>query len=347
MAIVIGCDLHSRFQQVAVLCLETGEVGEYRLEHEGDQVRQFYGQWREPVTVAIEATGYSVWFAALMAELGHQLRVGDAGQLRAMDPRRQKTDRRDAALLAQVAATDRFPEIWVPDPARRDLRHLLLHRHRLVRARTQMKNNLHAIAMNYRLCRKRALFTAQGRAQLQALPLSGYERWRRDELLELEQLLAAKVLEADRELGKALAAWPEARQLMSHPGVGEVTALAWVGFIGNAGRFPASAQLCSYLGLAPSEASSGGRQRLGSISKQGNAFLRFALVEAAQTAVRRDVALGRWYRRLAAAKGRSRAKVAVARKLAVRLYWMSVRSVAYPDCLKGQHMQASSSRPMA
>lgn len=349
MAIVIGCDLHSRFQQVAVLDLETGEVSEHRLEHGEDQeqVREFYARWTEPVAVAVEATGYSRWFATLMSELGHRLRVGDAAQLRAMEPRRQKTDRRDALLLARVVASGRFPDIWVPEPKRCDLRHLILHRHRVVRMRTQVRNNLHAVAMNHGLCRKRALFTAVGLERLKALSLMPHEQWRCDQLLDLQSQLSARIEGANRELQAEMAAWPETALLMTHPGVGPVTALAWVAFIGDARRFESSARLCSYVGLVPTEASSGGRQRLGSISKQGNAFMRFVLAEAAQSAAQGDPVLRSFYRRLAAAKGRARAKVAVARKLAVRMYWMSVRGVAYPDCLKGQHMQVSSTRPMA
>ncbi len=348
MAIVIGCDLHSRFQQVAVMDLGTGEVlCEQRVEHEGDQVRSFYQRWSGPVAVAIEATGYTAWFAQLLAELGHQLVAGDAARLRAMEPRRQKTDRRDALHLANVFASGRYPAIWLADPARRDLRHLLLHRHRLVRTRTQVKNHLHALAMNHGLCRKRALFSVAGRQRLEALAMAPFEGWRRGELLEWLDLLTGKVQSVDQQLQQQLPAWPEAGRLMTHPGVGPVTALAWVAFVGDAGRFPGSARLCSYLGLIPREASSGGRQHLGSISKQGNGFLRFLLVEAAQTAVRGDLELGRWYRRLAAAKGRPRAKVAVARKLAVRLYWMSVRSVGYSALEVGGNMQAGSSGSLA
>jgi len=92
--------------------------------------------------------------------------------------------------------------------------------------------------------------------------------------------------------------------------------------LGPAERFGCGKQVGSYFGLIPSEHSSGGRQKLGHISKQGSAFLRFLLVEAGQTAVRYDPELGRFYRRLAARKHRALAKVAVARKLATRLYLM-------------------------
>ena len=109
---------------------------------------------------------------------------------------------------------------------------------------------------------------------------------------------------------------------MTHPGVGPVTALAMVLTLGPAERFASAKQVGSYFGLIPREESSGGKQRLGRISKQGSSFLRFLLVEAGQTAARLDPQLKRFYRRLAARKNRSVAKVAVARKLATRLYLM-------------------------
>ena len=148
---LVGCDLHARKQQVAVLDSETGEVQEVELGHQGEDVEQFYAALPRPVTVAVESTGYALWFHALMRQLGHTLLVGDAAKIRAMVVRKTKTDRRDALHLLDLLKHDRLPAIWVPDPATRDLRALLAHRTRLVRMRTMVKNGLHAIALSYRL----------------------------------------------------------------------------------------------------------------------------------------------------------------------------------------------------
>ena len=149
----VGCDLHTRTQQVAVLNTDTGEVSEHQLGHDGLAVEEFYATLPRPVTVGIESTGYAIWFHALMQRLGHTLLVGDAARIRAMVVRKTKTDRRDALHILDLLRLDRFPTIWVPDPATRDLRALLTHRMRLVRIRTMVKNGLHAIALNYRLVR--------------------------------------------------------------------------------------------------------------------------------------------------------------------------------------------------
>src|SRR5437762_7423402 len=167
----VGCDLHTRMQQVAVLDTRTGEVSERQLAHDGSAVEEFYAACPGPVTVGIESTGYATWFHTLIQRLGHTLLVGDAAKIRAMVVRKTKTDRRDALHILDLLRHDRFPAVWVPDPATRDLRALLAHRMRLVRIRTMVKNGLHAIALNYRLARGSKLLRQAGLAQLHALAL--------------------------------------------------------------------------------------------------------------------------------------------------------------------------------
>jgi transposase len=157
-------------------------------------------------------------------------------------------------------------------------------------------------------------------------------------LLQLLDGLEASITELDRAVAEQAQARPAARRLMTHPGVGPATALAFTLTMGPAERFSRGKQVASYLGLIPSEHSSGGRQqRLGHISKQGNPFLRGLLVEAAQSAVRHEPEMRRAYQRLAQRKCRGLAKVAVARKLAVRLYWMLRLQVDCAQLIQGSH----------
>ena len=323
MRFIIGCDFHPSYQQLALLDTQTGEVVERSLTHENlEEVRAFYAGLPGPARVGIEASGQSQWFERLLAELGHELWLGDAAKIRAREPRKQKTDRRDALLLLELLQQGRFPRIWVPTLAERDTRQLLLHRHKWVRLRTQVKNQLQALALNQGVRRKGKLWSVAGRAQLEGLPLPPWTQRRRADLLKLLDDLQPGILDLDRDVAEQARARPEVRRLMTHPGVGPVTALAFVLTMGPVSRFPRGKQVASYLGLIPSEHSSGGKQRLGHISKQGNAFLRGLLVEAAQSAVRYEPRLRREYSRLAQRKGRAIAKVAMARKLAVQLYWM-------------------------
>jgi transposase len=328
---LVGCDLHSRNQQVAVLDTETGEVQERRLDHDGDAVEQFYASLPRPVTVGIESTGYTLWFHALLQRQGHTLLVGDAAKIRAMVVRKTKTDRRDAAHLRQLLKEARFPVIWVPDPTVRDRRALVAHRMRLVRMRTMVKNGLHAIALNHRLAAGSALFTRRGRAQLGALPLPPYTTQRRDESLELLTWLDTHVQSLEARIGEAADADLRARQLMTHPGVGALTALATVLILGPVDRFPTSKHVVSYIGLAPSVDASADKYRLGHVTKQGNALLRFLLGQAGHVAVRSDADLKRLYCAVLYRHGRAKAKVAVARKLLVRLYIMLRDQIDYVE----------------
>jgi len=320
--LIIGCDFHTRYQQIAMLNTETGELVEQRLEHENGEARNFYASLPKPVLVGMEATGHAQWFERLLAEQGHELWIGHASEIRAGAVRKQKTDTRDADHLLHLLVEKRFPRIWIPSPAERDTRQLLRHRYKLVCIRVSVKNQLHAMAMSEGICRKKKLFTAQGREQLQELSLGPWGSRRRQELLGMLDQLDPVIDELDRAVKQQAESHTQAARLMTHPGVGPVTALAFVLTIGPVARFHRSKQVVSYLGLNPCEHSSGGRQRLGSISKQGNTMMRWLLVEAGQTAVRFDTELLRLYKRLKFRRGANVAKVAVARKLAVKLYWM-------------------------
>jgi transposase len=320
---IIGCDFHPSYQQIAMVDTQTGELQEGRLEHEKGEARRFYQALQgQAVRVGMEAAGNSQWFERMVAELGQELWIGDAAQIRRLVVREQKTDRRDAQHILELLLDGRFPRLWVPTSEMRDLRQLLRHRHKLVELRTQVKNQLQHLALNQGVQRKRRLWSREGRAVLEQLPLEGWTARRRAALLALLDQWEAQVKELDQAVSTEAWRRPEVRLLMSHPGVGPVVGLAYVLTLGPVARFPRGKQVASYLGLIPREHSSGGRQKLGSISKQGNTMMRMLLVEAAQTAARFDQELQRDYRRLAARKHKALAKVMVARKLAVRMYWM-------------------------
>lgn len=143
---IVGCDLHTRYQQIAMLDEETGELIERRLEHESGEARAFYAALGTGVRVGIEATGHTRWFERMLRELGHELWIGDAAQIRAAMVRKQKTDARDAAHVLDLLLSGRFPRIWRPTMAERDLRQLVWHRQKLVWMRTAVGNQLHALA---------------------------------------------------------------------------------------------------------------------------------------------------------------------------------------------------------
>ena len=316
-----GCDFHPRFQQISFLLEETGECGQRRLMHTAEAEHYYRALRGTRVRVGIEATGSYGWFRRLLREQGHELLVGDATQIRASNPRRQKTDKRDAEHILGLLVADRFPAVWQPPAENEQLRQLLLHRSRLVRLRTRVTNQLDGIAKNEGLILPGG-WSGKRRKGIEALPLPGWYGERRKDLLGLLDRLEERIAPLNKAVSQAAANNAEACLLMTHPGVGPVVWLAYVLTIGNWQRFPRGKHVGSYLGLIPSEDSSGDKRRLGRISKQGNTLLRWLLVEAASTAQRYDPSWHRQYLRLSMTKHHGVAKVAIAHKLAVRLYWM-------------------------
>jgi transposase len=332
--VLIGCDFHPSWQQVCWLNKATGESGDQKLVHEPGAVEKFYRQFPLGSRIGMEATGNCQWFVELLASLGHELLVGDAAKIRASDSRQQKHDKRDARLLVQLLAEERFPRIWMPSKEQKDLRQLLIHRYKLVRIRAQVKNGLQHLAMNQGVLKKRKLWSVAGQKALRELPLASWASRRREDLLKMMSELDAKIDLLDQAVAEAAEKDERARLLMTQPGVGPITSLAFVLTMGDVKRFQRGKQVASYLGLIPREYSSGGHQRLGSISKQGNTFLRMLLVEAAQGAVRCDSEFRNEYLHRCHSKPKGVAKVAAARKLAIRLYWMLRSNTKYPEIVR-------------
>ena len=332
--VLIGCDFHPSWQQVSWMNRETGEAGDQKLVHEPGAVEKFYRQFPAGTRIGMEATGNCQWFVELVTGLGHKVLVGDAAKIRASDSRQQKHDKRDARLLVQLLAEDRFPEIWVPSREQKDLRQLLIHRYKLVRIRAQVKNGLQHLAMNQGVMKKQKLWSKAGEKVLRELPLAPWASRRREDLFKVREMLNGQIDLLDQAVVEAAEKNEKARLLMTQPGVGPITSLAFVLTIGDVKRFQRGKQVASYLGLIPREYSSGGHQRLGSISKQGNTFLRMLLVEAAQGAVRCDPGFRNEYLHRCHSKPKGVAKVAAARKLAIRLYWMLRTNTGYPEVVR-------------
>jgi len=201
----------------------------------------------------------------LLAELNIELWVGDAAVIRAKRGRKSKTDRQDAQHILNLLFKHDFPQIWVPSWENRDMRQLLWHRHRMVQARTRIMNQLQAVALNEGLRCKKKLWREHGREQLEAFRLAPWASRRCKDLLQLLDRLNPTIAELTQAVEREAEKCPQAQRLMTHPGVGALTALAFVLIIG----FQCGKQIAAYLGLVPLEDSSGERRRLGHITKQG------------------------------------------------------------------------------
>jgi transposase len=173
-------------------------------------------------------------------QLGHEVWIGDAAEIRASYVRRQKTDRRDAGHILKLLREGRFPRLWTPSREQRDLRQLLIHRHKLVQIRSRVKNGLQHLAMNQGMQKQSRLWSVAGQQAFRQLPLVGWTECRRHDLLELLVYLDAQIAPLDRAAQQAAEQDPQARLLLTQPGVGPITALAFVVTIGAVTRFPLS-----------------------------------------------------------------------------------------------------------
>jgi transposase len=331
-AIYIGVDFHARQQTICYLKTETGELVISELKHQDkEQLRAFYQQFEGQVIIGLEASGYSPWFEAMLEQLGCEVWVGHATEIRRRARWRQKNDRRDAELIWDLMVHDEFPRLHRPAVASREVLRMLRYRQKLIKLRTMAKNSLQAIALQAGLAKGKQLFTRAGQAEFKSATLSPVLDWQREHWLQLLQPLNAQVLET--------MVWFKAhskdevgiQRLRTHPGIGLLTALCLQHTLQPVARFRNTRKVVAYAGFDPVERSSAERQHFLGISKAGSRLLRYLLVEAVQTAVRHDEDLKRFYQRLAARRGRAKAKVAAARKLLIRTYIMMRDEIDYAE----------------
>ncbi len=206
----------------------------------------------------MESTGNCQWFVEIATTAGHEVWIGDAAKIRASEVRQQKHDRRDAALILKLLLEGRFPRIWTPSREEKDLRQLLIHRHKLVKIRVQVKNELQHLAMNQGVTRKGKLWSKAGEKVLRDLPMKPWASRRREDLLKVREMLNGQIDLLDQAVKEAAEKNERARLLMTQPGVGPITSLAFVLTIGDVSR--EANRVASYLGLIPREHSSGGHQ---------------------------------------------------------------------------------------
>jgi len=281
--------------------------------------------------VALEVTG-SCWEVARLLE-PHVERVivvspDDTGITSA----RAKTDKLDARTLASLLWKGELEAVWMPDDRCRVLRRRLARREQLVHSRTRAKNEIHAV-LQRRLQGKPPcsdLFGVKGRQWLAGLELPPEERESVDAGVRHVEFLDWEIAEVERLIAKQALAWPEIRRLMSVPGVNLVCAASFIAAVGSPNRFLTSRKLVAYLGLDPKVRQSGeAPTRSGRISKRGSASARWALVEAAWTAVQQPGPLHAFYERTRGRRGHGKAIVATARKLAVLFWCMLTRDEDY------------------
>lgn len=329
MTLYIGVDFHPHQQTVAFCDTDEGEVKQTSLAHNVELVRRFYEQLPKAV-VGVEASCTAAWFEHLMRELGHELKVGNPTLIRARARSRHKSDKRDAELILDLLVKDEFPALWRRPIESQAVLEQLRFRYQLVKQRTQVCNRLQALAHAAGLP-KRGIQTKRARVALMQARLSETQSYQRDQLFELLADLSARIKVLERWLAEKAEADKKVQLLLTHKGVGLLSALAVVHTLGDLTRFASTKQAVAYTGLDPLERSSAGRVRFGSISKSGSSMLRHLLGQAMHVAARYDGGLKSFYQRLAGRRSKPVAKVAATRKLFVRLFIMLRDGIDYNE----------------
>ena len=348
--IYIGVDFHARQQTICYLTTEDGEVRTHELKHQDKtEVRAFYAQFSGRVVIGLEASGYSPWFEQLLEELGHEVWLGDATEIRRRARWRQKNDRRDAELILDLMAHDEFPRLHRPCTQSREILRMLRYRQKLIKIRTMGKNSLQALALQSGLAKRSLLFTKAGQQELRTATMSPVMQWQRDQWFQLLEPLNERLLETMLWLKLQTKDDERISRLRTHPGIGLLTSLCVVHTLWPVTRFRNQRKVAAYAGFDPMERSSAERKHFLGISKAGSRVLRYLLVEAAHTAVKKDDDLKRFYQRLVERRGRPKAKVAAARKLLIRSYIMLRDEIDYAEFRRravAARLARQSSRPL-
>lgn len=322
-------DFHPHQQTVSYCETQEGEIRRASLAHNPELVRRFYEQFPKAV-VGIEASCTAAWFEQLLFDLGHELQVGNPTQIRACARSRHKSDKRDADLLLDLLVKDEFPALWRRAMTGQSVLEQLRFRYHLVKHRTQICNRLQALAHATGLPKK-GIQTKRARIALMEANFTETQSFQRDQLFELLDDLTDRIKLIEKWLEEKAVGDAKVQLLLTHKGVGLLSALAVVHTLGDISRFPSSKEAVAYTGLDPLEQSSAGKVRFGSISKAGSSVLRHLLGQAMHVAARYDGQLKTFYQRLATRRSKPVAKVAATRKLFVRLFIMLRDEIDYAE----------------
>ena len=319
MSVYVGIDVHRKQSQVAVVT-EDGKVQLNRNVVNGSEpMLRLIGDLPAGTPVAFEAACGWGWLVGLLEDYGFDPHLVHPLRCKAIASARLKNDKVDAAILAQLLRADLLPEAWIAPQPVRQLRALLRHRASLVRLGTQLRNRIHAVAADHGYDRTGSYWTGPGRGWLSELELPAVSREIVTDCLAFIDALAPEIERLDTELRQHAKADPRVRVLTTLPGVGQFTALVMLAEIGDITRFPNARKLANWAGLTPTVRGSDLTVRHGHISKQGSAWLRWVLNQAAQTA-KRSPEFNATYTTIAKRRGKKIATIAISRKLLTRAY---------------------------
>ena len=329
----VGVDLHQRFCYMTAMeargkILQAGPVSNQKLA-----LRKYFRQFRgKEVQVAVEACGFWPGFREVVEPEVKRLVLVHPQRVKAIASAKLKNDRVDSATLAHLLRCDLLPESWKADRETQARRQQVRLRATLVRQRTRLKNQVHAVLHQQGLHSPVTdLFGKRGRQWLAGLKLPGQAREAVSVCLRLLDGYSEEIQKQNLQLSEKAKHDERARWLMTIPGIGEYSAMMLLAEIGDIGRFRDQEALCSYAGLVPRVRVSAGKAARGGITRQGSSWMRWIMVEAAQVATRSSPAARRFYERLLRKKHKHVARVALARKLLIAVYALLHHGVLFDE----------------
>lgn len=329
-----GADLHKRVTQLAVL-REGQPPSQFRFPNDPKTVDGVLRKLPTGTKIAVEATGSWWWFVEKARAMGHEVCLSHPKQTKAIAHARLKSDKVDAVMLARLLKADFLPTVWIPGEKERYVRELLAHRLRLVRSRTAVINELHAVYAKRNIEVPGMIWHRIRPMPWRAEELSGYAPRIVSENTELLKLINQQIQELDKELGKVGQQDPQAKRLMTIAGVGATTAVAVSSWIGDIRRFSNAKKLVSYFGVAPRVRQSAGKERHGHITKEGSPMARWLLLQAALVNIRMAKQPARsHYLGVSKRRGKQIARVAATRKLVGVMYHLMKEQIDYEEFLR-------------
>lgn len=332
----IGMDVHKRYTVAVATDAQGAILRRDRIEHGVDignaPWADYFAALGQKPRVALEATGVSYAVLEAIEPYCESVVMSNPVRTRLIAEQSVKTDKIDARVLAQLLRANFLPAVHVVPQAIRDQRELLRHRVSLVHLQTGMKNRIHGLLTRCGLMFDGTdLYGKAGREYLTRVALRPVYRDELERNLRVLDALMLEIKALTTRIHREVAVCPEAMRLTTVPGIGKYLAALIYWEIGDIRRFLGPSRLVGYCGLGPRVYSSGGKTFHGPISKEGNKFLRWALIEAAQKYGVRPGPLGDFFRRVKAKKGSKPARVAVARKLATILWHMMTKGEDFDE----------------
>ena len=330
--VTIGCDQHKHYCVLATLNEQGKLMEQQKFYHDSPEViKDYLFKMPQGTQLAIEACGYDAWLCDLVESCGVKVHLAHPLKTKAIASAKIKTDTLDAKVLAQLLHNDFLAEAYYAPKELREKRYLLRYRQCLVQYQTSLKNRIHGMIdrLGIRPPEITDLFGKKGIAWLKDLKLASVYTDAMDGYLQVLTTIKERIKESEKDIQEILDDDPQTTLLQTIPGVGKISAFLLLAEIGPIERFASAERLCSYAGLVPSLHQSGQSLYQGSITKQGNKFMRWVMVEAAHRALRCDPALSSFYQRIERKKGSSKAAVAVARKLLTYVWQVLTKNQAY------------------